>query len=391
MLWYILKRLCEAVPTLFVISLLTFFMVRLAPGDPFSSEKASSPEIMEQNKIHFNMVDPDVGWTGFETRSAATGLAVTGAALHSPALRASLPDGEVLTHLNGAALTSPSAFEQQTAALKPGTVVRLRFAGRPAELELKLASRPTPLLTQYKAFITKALQGDFGPSLKNPGRSVSELLFASFPHSLELGLLALAFAVLVGVSTGMLAAWRPNTWTDYLPMGTSMLGVCLPAFVFGPILVLIFSIGLGWFNPMGWNFPSDRILPTLTLGFGLAALLARLTRGSLLEVRNQDYMRTARAKGLSEARIMVVHGLRNGLLPVVSYLGPAAAGLVSGSFVTENIFGIPGLGKFFVTSAMNKDMPVVMGTTLFFATLLLAFNFLTDILMAWLNPRLKLE
>lgn len=402
MLGYLLKRLAEAVPTLLIIAFLTFFMVRLAPGDPFSNEKASSPEVMDAKRAHFNMVNPKVGWTGLEIKTGPSGPLVTKVALHSPAMRADLQPGDKVTHLNGSPVTSPEEFDRATAGLAPGTEVILkvekldkppaRLTYKPAtELTFRLAAKPTSILTQFIAFTSKAIRGDFGPSQTYPGWTVSELIFSKFPASLELGASALLVAVLVGVSTGVLAAWRPNTASDYLPMSASMLGICLPAFVLGPILSLVFAIKFGWFNSTGWFTASDRVLPTLTLGLGLAALLSRLTRGSMLEVRNQDYMRTARAKGLSEARVMLGHGLRNGLLPVVAYLGPAAAGLVSGSFVTEQIFNIPGLGKFFVTSALNKDMPIVMGTTLFFATLLLAFNFLTDILMGWLNPKLKLE
>ncbi|WP_309396124.1 ABC transporter permease [Cerasicoccus maritimus] len=256
-----------------------------------------------------------------------------------------------------------------------------------------------PLIVQYGQFMGIAprpdgeirglLQGDLGVSTTYTGWDVDELMGQKIPISLELGLYSLIIAILIGVSAGVIAAWRPHTWTDHLPMSLAMLGICLPTFVIGPLLLLYFALDLQWFNVSGWEFASDRVLPSLTLGLFYAAYLARLTRGSMLEVRNQDYMRTALAKGVSGWRVYGVHGLRNGILPVVSFLGPAAAGLISGSFVVETIFRIPGLGRFFVEAAINRDAMLVIGCALFYATLLVVLNMLAEIVQAVMNPKLR--
>jgi len=168
-----------------------------------------------------------------------------------------------------------------------------------------------------------------------------------------------------------------------------MLGICLPSFVLGPLLILIFSMQLGWFNPFGWNHPGDRVLPAITLGLFYAAYIARLARSGMLDVMRMDYIRTARAKGLRERVIVFRHALRTALYPVVAYLGPAVAGLISGSFVVETIFFIPGLGSFFVNSAFNRDSTMVMGTVLFYAVLILLFNLIVDLIQMWMNPRTR--
>ncbi len=248
-----------------------------------------------------------------------------------------------------------------------------------------------PVLLQYFRYLGNLLKGDLGPSFKYPGWTVNELIFSKIPVSLELGLYALLIAVLIGTFAGVLASLRPNRWSDHLTMGGAMVGICLPTFVLGPILVLIFALKLDWFNVSGWFLPRDRFLPALTLGIFYAAYIARLTRGSMLEVRNQEYIRTARAKGLPEWRVTLIHGLRNGILPVVNFFGPAAAGVISGSFVVETIFHIPGLGRFFVNAAFNRDYTMVMGTVLFYATLLIVLNLLVDILQTYLNPRVRFD
>jgi oligopeptide transport system permease protein len=248
-----------------------------------------------------------------------------------------------------------------------------------------------PLHVQYFRFLGNLLKGDLGPSFKYPGWTVNELILAKIPVSLELGLYALIIAVLLGVTAGVIASLKPNRWSDHLTMTIAMAGICLPTFVLGPVLVLVFALKLEWFNVSGWFLPTDRILPAFTLGIFYAAYVARLTRGSMLEVRNQDYIRTARAKGLPAWRVTLVHALRNGILPVVTFLGPAAAGVISGSFVVETIFHIPGLGRFFVNAAFNRDYTMVIGTVLFYATLLILLNLLVDILQSLLNPKIRLQ
>src|SRR5690606_35818352 len=231
---------------------------------------------------------------------------------------------------------------------------------------------------------------DFGPSFRYPGRSVNELIAAGLPASAELGLYALLVALVIGTLAGIVSSLRPNTAQDYIPMSAAMIGICMPSFLLGPILVLIFGIWLEWVPVSGWgDVPGDKILPALTMGSAYAAYIARLSRGGMLEVLSQDYIRTARAKGLPERVVIFKHALRGGIVPVVAYLGPAFAGLLTGSFVVETIFQIPGLGRFFVQAAFNRDYTMIMGSTIFYAVLIILFNLLSDIVAVWINPRLR--
>ena len=237
-----------------------------------------------------------------------------------------------------------------------------------------------PVHEQYLRFLGQRLRGDFGPSYKYAGWDVDEIIAQSFPVSLELGFYALLVAIAVGTPIGVIAALRHKQPSESALMSFAMLGICLPSFVLGPLLILIFSMQLGWFNPFGWNHPGDRVLPAITLGLFYAAYIARLARSGMLDVMRMDYIRTARAKGLRERVIVFRHALRTALYPVVAYLGPAVAGLISGSFVVETIFFIPGLGSFFVNSAFNRDSTMVMGTVLFYAVLILLFNLIVDLI-----------
>ncbi len=262
----------------------------------------------------------------------------------------------------------------------------------PPEVERELAAYyglDKPLARQYLDYLGQLIRGDLGPSFKYANRSVNEMIASTFPVSLQLGGLALGLALLFGITAGVLAALRPNSAMDYVASGISMTGICLPTFVLGPLLILVFALNLRWFNASGWFDASDRVLPALTLGIVYAAYVARLTRGGMLEILSQDFIRTARAKGASEARIIFRHALRGGLLPVISFLGPAAAGIITGSFVIETIFQIPGLGRHFVTSAFNRDFTMVTGIVVFYAVLIVFFNLLVDIVQVWLNPKLK--
>jgi len=263
----------------------------------------------------------------------------------------------------------------------------------PPEILQKLNERyhlDDPLYVQFTDYLINIAQGDFGPSFRYPGRSVNELILTGLPVTLELGLYAMLFALLTGIAAGLLASIKPNSWQDYLPMSVSMTGICLPSFVLGPLLVLIFAIWLEWLPVAGWGrLPGDKILPVITLGSTYAAYIARLTRGGMLEILSQDFIRTARAKGLSNRVILFRHSLKGGILPVVSFMGPALAGLLSGSFVVETIFQIPGLGWYFIQSAFNRDYTMIMGTTIFFASLIIVFNLLSDIIAALLNPRIS--
>ena len=246
-----------------------------------------------------------------------------------------------------------------------------------------------PLHTQYLRVLGNRLTGDFGPSYKYAGWDVDEIIAQSFPVSLELGAHALLVAIALGVPLGVAAALRHNRPSETALMAVAMSGICLPAFVLGPLLILLFSMQLGWFAPFGWSHPGDRVLPAITLGLFYAAYIARLARGGMLEVMGDDYIRTARAKGLAEWAVVGRHALRTALYPVVAYLGPAVAGLISGSFVVETIFFIPGLGRFFVNSALNRDDTMVMGAVLFYAVLIIGFNLLVDIAQMWMHPRTR--
>jgi oligopeptide transport system permease protein len=246
-----------------------------------------------------------------------------------------------------------------------------------------------PLYRQYFDYLGDLVRGDLGPSFKNASWSVNELIALGFPVSLELGFYALIIALIVGLLSGVFASLKPNSWRDYLPMSLAMTGICIPAFVLGPLLVLVFALWFGWLPVCGWEGPEYKILPSITLGAAYAAYIARLSRGGMLEVLSQDFIRTARAKGLAETRVVMRHALRGGLQPVVSFLGPAAAGLLSGSFVVETIFQVPGLGRFFVQAAFNRDYTMIMGDVLFYAVLILMLNLAVDVAQAWLDPRVR--
>ena len=305
MLRFIARRVLETIPVLFIIATVTFFMMRLAPGGPFDTEKQVSKEVRARMEAHYGL--------------------------------------------------------------------------------------DKPLFEQYLLQMKHLLQGDLGPSFKYPSRTVNEIIADAFPVSLELGVESLAVALTLGLLAGMIASYKQNSAWDHVPMALAMIGLCVPTFVMGPLLISAFALHLVWFDAAGWFLPRDRVLPALTLGAFYAAYIARLARGGLLEILNQDFIRTARAKGAGGARILLKHALRGGLLPVVSFLGPAAAGLLTGSFVVETIFGIPGLGRYFVTAAFNRDYFMVMGAVLFYAVFVIAFNLMADIALVWLNPRLRFE
>lgn len=304
MLRYIVVRLLSAIPVLFFVILITFMLVRLAPGGPFSQERDVPPEILENLNKQYHLDDP--------------------------------------IHI------------------------------------------------QFIDYLFNLVQGDFGPSFKYPTRSVTEIISTGIPVTVELGFYALLIAIVIGILAGVTASLRPNTMQDYIPMSAAMIGICLPTFVLGPLLILALGIWLEVLPVSGWGeAPGDKILPSITLGAAYAAYIARLTRGGMLEVLSQDYIRTAHAKGVAPYKIVARHALRGGLAPVVSFAGPAAAGLLSGSFVVETIFRIPGLGQFYLQAAFNRDYTMILGTTIFFATLIVSFNLVADIILVWLNPKLR--
>ncbi len=308
MLRLFLRRLLESIPTLLILIAVTFFMMRMAPGGPFDSEKRLAPEV-EAN------------------------------------LRAAY-------HLD------------------------------------------EPLYRQFGRYLWNLAQGDFGPSFQYRDRTVTELIAGGFPVSLQLGGLAMLIAVIGGVALGSLAALRQNKPTDYTTMAVAMTGISVPNFVLAPLLVLVFAVYLGWlpagglgdvgFWQGGWK---NLVLPVITLALTQVAYIARLTRGSMIEVLRSNYIRTARAQGLSTLTILLRHALKPAIIPVVSYLGPATAGLITGSVVIEQIFGLPGLGRYFVTGALNRDYTLVLGIVVFYGALIILFNFLVDLIYGWLDPR----
>lgn len=303
MLSFIARRFLEFVPVLFAIVTLTFFMVRLAPGGPFDTEKKVSPETQKRIEAHYNL--------------------------------------------------------------------------------------DAPLYRQYFDYLGGVVRGDLGPSFRKSSRNVNEWILLRLPVSLELGAYALAIALFIGLVSGMIAATRPNSWVDHTPMAFAMFGICIPNFVLGPLLVLVFSSWLGWLPVAGWKTPWHKILPAITLGAVYAAYIARLTRAGMLEMLAQDFIRTARAKGLSEASVVVKHALRGGLQPVVAFLGPATAALLTGSFVVETIFLVPGLGREFIEAAFNRDYTMITGTVLVYAALVMTLNLVADVVCALLDPRVR--
>ena len=264
----------------------------------------------------------------------------------------------------------------------------------PPEVERSIMAKygmDRPLGEQYVAYVSNVLHGDLGPSLKYKDKSVAELISEGLPTSAVIGLSALTLACLVGIGLGIIAALRQNQMIDNVTMAIAVLGVCIPTFVTAPLLVLVFAAKLGWLPTAGLNGIRSLILPVTVLALPQIAIISRLTRAGMIEVLRSNYIRTARAKGLSEVRIVLRHGLRAAILPLVSYLGPACAGLLTGSLVIEKIFSLPGLGKSFVIGALQRDYTVVMGVVIVYAGLILLLNLLADIAYAMLDPRVRLS
>ena len=265
----------------------------------------------------------------------------------------------------------------------------------PPEIEARLIEAynlDEPLYMQFGRYLGGLLQGDFGPSFQYKDYMVSELIMAGFPVSLKLGGLAMLLALLVGIGLGTVAALRQNSRVDYLVMTTSMTGISIPVFVMAPLLILFFAVELRWLpaGGLGEGAWQNLELPVISLALPQIAYIARLTRGSMIEVLRSDFIRTARAQGLPKTEIILGHALKPALLPIVSYLGPATAGIITGSVVIEQIFGVPGLGRYFVQGALNRDYTLVMGVVVFYGVLIILFNFLVDLAYRWLDPRVKL-
>ncbi len=305
MLSYLIKRLLGAIPTLILLITIAFFLIRIAPGGPFDSDKELAPEILKSIEAKYHLDE-------------------------------SLPK-------------------------------------------------------QYFRYLSNIVQGDFGPSFQYKDFTVTELIAKGFPVSLTIGGLALLLAIIVGLILGTIAAVKQNTWLDYVLMSSTMTGISIPNFVIAPLLILCFAIYNNWLPAGGWSGGNwqNLVLPVIALSLHYIAYIARIMRGSMIEILKQDYIRTAKAKGLSTAEIVIKHAIKPALMPVISYLGPAAAGILTGSVVIEKIFGIPGLGQYFVQGALNRDYTLVMGVIIFVGVLIIIFNLIVDILYAWLDPKIR--
>jgi oligopeptide transport system permease protein len=282
------------------------------------------------------------------------------------------------------------------------TFLRLRLApggpfdaerSIPPEIVRQLEARfalDKPWYVQFWSYIGGLMDGSL-PSMKRPGETVGELILTSFPVSLLLGSLALTFALVTGTTAGIVGAIRQNTVWDWATMSVALIGISIPNFVLGPLLVYVFSLSLGWFPPARWDGVATMVLPAITLGLAYSAYIARLTRAGMLEVIRTDFIRTARAKGLSERQVVFRHALRGGILPVVTWLGPATARILTGTVVIESIFQIPGLGYYFVQSALDRDYSMVLGVVCFYAVILMFLNLAVDVAYTKLDPRVKLS
>ncbi|MBV2143791.1 ABC transporter permease subunit [Falsochrobactrum sp. TDYN1] len=307
MVYFVLRRLISAAPTLFVVVTASFFLMRFAPGGPFSLERPLPPEVMANLMKTYNL--------------------------------------------------------------------------------------DQPLWHQYIHYVGNALKGDFGPSFVYKGQSVFELLTSGLFYSFILGIWALLIGVLAGVAIGIVAALNHNKLPDYGAMTVSTIGITIPNFVIGPLLILLFSIYLGWLPAGGWGSggAANLLLPIITLALPQIAIYARLVRGAMIEALHSDHIRTLKAYGLPKFIIVVVHALRGAMLPAVSYMGPSAAALLTGSVVVETIYSVPGIGRYFVIGALNRDYTLVMGTVILIATLVIIFNLLIDVLYGVLDPRVRYD
>lgn len=248
-----------------------------------------------------------------------------------------------------------------------------------------------PMKDQYFDYLKNLIHGDLGLSIKYPSRTVNEIIAISLPKTMLVGFLAFTWALIVGIAAGLIASAKQNTWWDYSVMSISMLGISIPPLVSGPLLILVFALLLYWFPTGGWGTWQHLVLPAITLGSVYAAYIARLTRGGMLEVIQSNYIRTARAKGLKERTIIIKHAFKGGILPVVTFLGPAVANIMTGSVIVEKIFNTPGMGPYFVDAAYNRDYFLLMGVVIVYSVFLLGLNFIVDIMYGFLDPRIRYE
>ncbi|RME76029.1 MAG: ABC transporter permease [Chloroflexi bacterium] len=361
MLAYIIRRVLWSIPVLLLLAFAIFALMRAIPGGPFDfvGDKSLPKAVVENLERRYHL-DWPLGW---QFSSYILGDDITGAICRG------------LNFLPGCDVVGEAARSGNAKGL---------------------------------------IRGDLGMAFKLRGRTVNDLVRESFPISFQLGIIAISLSVLIGLPAGVIAALKQNTWIDYLSSFLAVVGLSIPSLVLGPLLIWIFPLTLGRLYPdlfgwipiatwgakppfilgifprsLGFEFWAHAILPATALGLAFSASIARLTRASLLQVIREDYIRTARAKGLPERAVVIVHALKNSLIPVITVLGPLLVAVVTGTFVIEQIFGIPGMGKHFVTSIGNRDYPIITGVTMIYATLLVLANLVVDILYAWLDPRIR--
>ena len=246
-----------------------------------------------------------------------------------------------------------------------------------------------PLITQYFYYLSNLLKGDLGPSISKQGKAVVEIIKQAFPVSLFLGTIAMLIALIVGIPSGIISAYKQNSKTDFIVMTLAMIGICVPSFVIGPLLAKYIGLNFSFINVAGFEYATDWILPSITLSAGTAAYLARMTRASMLDVLSQEYIKTAKTKGASIFRIIILHSLRPTLIPIISFIGPTFAALISGSFVIETIFQIPGIGQHFINATTSRDYFLIQGIVLLYGGLIIFSNFIADIIHLFLDPRTK--
>lgn len=324
---------------LFIVSLITFGLMHAVPGGPFDREKPLPPQTVALLNEKYHLDDP---------------LAV-----------------QYISYMSDIVVPHITYGRQ-----------------RPSQTENYLLNIPLPGFLGDQPALRWI---NFGPTFGSRSRSVNDIFRDNLPVSAQLGFAALCIAVAIGVPLGIFSALRRNTWFDYAGMSVAIFGVSVSIIVSSVVLQYVFGVQLKLLPVTGWGTPLHIILPSFALGFVNSALIARLTRASLLQVMNEDYIRTARAKGLSEPRVIIGHALKNGLIPVVTVLGPLSAALLTGTFIVESIFAIPGMGRFFVTSVQARDYPVIMGTIMLYAAVLVFANLLVDIIYAWIDPRIRLD
>lgn len=330
---YIFRHVLGMFAVLFCVSVVTFILMHAVPGGPFDGEKSVPPDVKKLIEAKYNL--------------------------------------------------NKSLVEQYFDYISGIVIPRIQQG------KLRSSDKSTYLVAVSFNKESHLLWMDFGPSYKSKSRSVSDIFREQLPVSAQLGTWALIIALSIGIPLGTIAALNRNRMPDYLAMSVAIFGVSVPAIVLGPIMVWVFAVNWKVLPVSGWGTPAHVIMPAIALGFASSALIARLTRASLLEVLHEDYVRTARSKGLAERRVIRLHALKNAMIPVITVIGPLFAALVTGTFVAETTFGIPGLGRYFVNSITNRDYPVIMGTVLLYASFLVVANLLVDLAYAALDPRIR--